>query len=57
MQKLRQKLLVDLTDAFSMAKAYAQSKSKTADGKDAITPKQQRIWIRITAYTRQVMNK
>ena len=39
-----------------MAKAYAQSKSKTADGKDAVTPKQQRIWIRITAYTRQVMD-
>ena len=43
-------MLVDLEDVFNMAKAYAQSK-----GED-VKPKQRQIWIRIMAYTGQVMN-
>ena len=48
MQRLRQKLLVDLEDVFNMAKGYAQNQDVTA--------KQKQHWIRIMAYTGQVMN-
>ncbi len=50
MQAIRLKLLRDLADVFTMAKDYAQSKS------DEVTAKQRQIWIRIMAYTGQVMN-
>ncbi len=50
MQTMRLKLLCDLQDVFNMAKDYA--KAKTED----MTPKQRQIWIRIMAYTGQVIN-
>lgn len=48
MQRLRQKLLVDLENVFNMSKAYAQNKDVTA--------KQRQIWVRIMVYTGQVIN-
>ena len=48
MQRTRLKLLRDLEKMFDMAKRYATSK----DTKE----KQRQIWIRIMAYTGQVMN-
>ncbi len=47
---MRLKLLRDLEDMFNMSKDFAQSKS------DDVKPKQRQIWIRIMAYTGQVMN-
>jgi len=47
---MRLKLLRDLEDVFNMSKNFAQSKA------DDVTPKQRQIWIRIMAYTGQVMN-
>ena len=48
MQKTRLKLLSDLQAMFDMAKAYATNK-ETKD-------KPRQIWVRIMAYTGQVMN-
>jgi hypothetical protein len=50
MQQMRLKLLNDLEDVFNMSKAFAQSKAED------VTPKQRQIWIRIMAYTGQVIN-
>ena len=56
MQQLRLKLLNDLGEVFSMAKAFAQNKEKDEKGEQTVSPKQRQIWIRIMAYTGQVMN-
>lgn len=56
MQKTRLKLLQDLEDMFNMAKGYAQNKKITRTGEPVVSPKQKQIWIRIMAYTGQVMN-
>ena len=56
MQQLRLKLLNDLGEVFSMAKAFAQNNEKTEKGEQVVAPKQRQIWIRIMAYTGQVMN-
>ncbi len=56
MQAMRMKLLRDLEDVFNMAKAFAQSKEKDGAGESVVPPKQRQIWIRIMAYTGQVMN-
>ena len=39
-----------------MAKAFAQNKEKDEKGEQVVAPKQRQIWIRIMAYTGQVMN-
>lgn len=56
MQKTRLKLLRDLEDMFNMAKGYAQNKEITKTDEPVVSPKQKQIWIRIMAYTGQVMN-
>jgi len=50
MQSLRLKLLKDLEQVFDLAKNYAQDLSED------VSPKQRQIWIRVMAYTGQVMN-
>ena len=50
MQKLRTKLLNDLEEVFNMARKRARSKDP------GTTEKQRQVWIRIMAYTGQVMN-
>ena len=70
MQSLRLKLLKDLEQVFDLAKNYVQAGTeihsepakilKKALGVtgdiDEVTPKQRQIWIRVMAYTGQVMN-
>jgi hypothetical protein len=56
MQAMRMKLLRDLEDVFNMSKAFAQSKEKDEAGEQLVSAKQRQIWIRIMAYTGQVMN-
>ena len=70
MQSLRLKLLKDLEQVFDLAKTYASAgtqphgeeeavKRALGQGKVAteeVTPKQRQIWIRVMAYTGQVMN-
>jgi hypothetical protein len=56
MQTTRLKLLRDLEDMFNMAKGSAQNKKKTKTGEPIVSAKQKQIWIRIMAYTGQVMN-
>ncbi len=50
MQHTRLKLINDLQVVFNMSRDYAQSKA------EEITPKQKQIWVRIMAYTGQVIN-